>query len=53
MWSEPDRAQALGRERAALETVVITLDELRGGLSDVGDLLEMAFEEEDEETVDG
>ncbi|MEJ1354301.1 MAG: peptide chain release factor 2 [Candidatus Sedimenticola sp. (ex Thyasira tokunagai)] len=52
VWSEPDRAQALGRERAALETVVITLDELRDGLSDVGDLLEMAFEEEDEETVD-
>ncbi len=52
MWSEPDRAQALGRERAALETVVFTLVELRDGLTDARDLLEMALEEEDEETVD-
>ncbi len=52
MWSEPERAQALGRERSALEAVVITLDELRDGLIDVRDLVEMAFEEEDEETVD-
>ncbi len=52
VWNDPGRAQALGKERAALELVVLTLDELFGGLNDAGDLLEMAVEEDDEETVD-
>jgi len=52
LWSDPSRAQALGRERAALEAVVIGLDELGSGLSDASGLLAMAAEEEDAETVD-
>jgi len=28
VWSDPERAQSLGKERAALETVVVTVDEL-------------------------
>lgn len=52
IWNNPDQAQALGKERASLEAVVTTLDELSEGLADAGDLLEMAVEEGDEETVD-
>lgn len=52
VWNEPDRAQALGKERSALEGVVVNIDELSAGLEDAGDLLEMAVEEGDEETVD-
>ena len=52
VWNEPDRAQALGRERSSLEDVVLGLDQLTSGLADSADLLEMAVEEGDEETVD-
>ncbi|MGB0865802.1 MAG: peptide chain release factor 2 [Granulosicoccaceae bacterium] len=52
VWNDPERAQALGKERAALEAVVLTLDKLAEGLTDATDLLEMAAEEQDEETVE-
>ena len=52
VWNEPDRAQALGRERSSLEDVVLGLDQLTSGLADGADLLEMAVEEGDEDTVD-
>jgi peptide chain release factor 2 len=52
IWNDPERAQALGRERSALEMVVITIDELTTGLADADDLLAMAAEEEDEATLD-
>ncbi|MCW8974011.1 MAG: peptide chain release factor 2 [Gammaproteobacteria bacterium] len=51
IWNKPEYAQELGRERVALEKVVETIDSLNGILGDAGDLLEMAAEEEDEETV--
>jgi peptide chain release factor 2 len=51
VWSDPERAQALGRERVSLETVVDTIQELDGGLAEADDLLAMAAEEEDAETV--
>ena len=47
IWNDPDRAQSLGRERARLETVVLTLDELADGLGDASELLELAAEESD------
>ncbi|MHA7880817.1 MAG: peptide chain release factor 2 [Saccharospirillum sp.] len=52
VWNKPDRAQALGQERSALETVVKTLERLTDGVSDAADLLDMAFEEKDEATLD-
>jgi peptide chain release factor 2 len=52
VWNEPERAQALGRERAMLEGVVATIDELTGSLTDASELLEMAVDEGDAETVD-
>lgn len=51
VWNEPERAQALGRERALLEGVVLTIEQLDKGLADASDLLEMAVEEGDAETV--
>ena len=52
MWDEPARAQALGQERAALERVVITVDQLTAGLDDAGQLLALAVEEDDQATAD-
>jgi len=51
VWDNPDKAQELGRERSALEAVVSTIDTLDRGLDDVAELLELALEESDEETV--
>ncbi|MDP2573915.1 peptide chain release factor 2 [Vibrio sp. vnigr-6D03] len=52
VWNEPERAQALGKERASLEAVVETIDLLDQGVEDVDGLLELAIEEEDQETFD-
>ena len=52
VWNNPEYAQNLGRERAALAQIVETLDELAGGLADCGDLLDMAVEEDDQGAVD-
>lgn len=51
VWDNPERAQELGRERASLELVVKTIDNMEGGLADAKELLEMAAEESDEESV--
>lgn len=51
VWNDQERAQTLGRERSALEEVVVTLDELINGLADAAELLEMAVEEGDEAAV--
>ena len=51
VWSEPERAQALGRERASLARIVEVFDRLDSGLEDAGTLLAMAEEESDAETV--
>jgi peptide chain release factor 2 len=51
IWNDQERAQALGRERASLEAVVLTLESLGTGLDDASDLLEMAVEEADEQAV--
>jgi peptide chain release factor 2 len=51
VWDDPDNAQALGRERASLEVVVETIESLDAGLSDAKELLDIAVEEQDAETV--
>lgn len=51
VWDDPDRAQELGKQRAALEAVVSTIDKMTVGLGDVSELLEMAVEEDDADTV--
>jgi len=52
VWNEPERAQTLGRERAALEAVVNGLDEIESGVIEAEDLLGWRLEEGDADTVD-
>ena len=51
MWNDADKAQALGRERAALEDVVGVIDRLETGLTDAAELFELAAGEDDAETL--
>ena len=52
VWNDPEKAQELGRERARLDNIVTTLDALGAGLDDAGEMLELAIEEKDAETVE-
>jgi len=52
VWDDPERAQALGKERTQLETVVNNLSNIRQGLQDAEELLELAVEEDDEDSVE-
>jgi peptide chain release factor 2 len=51
VWDDPERAQALGRERSTLEKTVGGLSELTAGLADAGELLALALEENDSGTI--
>ena len=52
IWSDQEKAQALGRERSRLEAIVTTLEGLKSGLADAAEMLELAIEEQDEEIVE-
>jgi len=52
VWNNPDRAQKLGQERSSLERIVTTLAGHRDTLADAKDLLELAVEEQDQDTFD-
>lgn len=52
VWNQPDKAQALGKERTALELVVNTLNRLKQGIQDAEELLEIAREDGDESLLD-
>ncbi|MEJ2646004.1 MAG: peptide chain release factor 2 [Gammaproteobacteria bacterium] len=52
VWNDPERAQELGRERARLEEVVGTLEKMEQALADAGDLIEIARDEDDQDTAD-
>jgi len=51
VWNKPEQAQELGRERSSLELVVKTIEDLDSGVADARELLSMAVEEDDEDTV--
>ncbi len=51
VWNNPERAQELGRERARLAEAVLTLDKLHSSLADADELLDLAAEENDENTL--
>jgi len=51
VWNEPERAQQLGKERVALESIVGLLSNLTSGLDDCAELVQMAAEEDDEDTL--
>lgn len=52
IWDDPDYAQKLGQERANLEKIITTLSQHRDTLNDAQDLLELAAEEDDQDTFD-
>ncbi|WP_442323280.1 peptide chain release factor 2 [Cernens ardua] len=52
VWEDPDYAQKLGKERAQLDQIVSTIDELESGVGDNAELLELAVAEDDEDAVD-
>lgn len=51
IWNDPARAQEIGREKKSLEGVVLTLQSLDRQLQDAQELLEIAREENDDETL--
>ncbi|MWN05365.1 peptide chain release factor 2 [Gilliamella sp. Pas-s25] len=52
VWADPEKAQALGKERVALDEIINTINSLNQGLDDVEGLLELAIEADDQETFD-
>ena len=52
LWNNPEKAQALGRERVQLEQTVRVLSDLHSGLSEAEELLELASAENDIDTLD-
>ena len=53
VWSNPEKAQSLGKERVQLDQLCETFSKSNGILSDAKELLEMAESENDIDTVDG
>ena len=51
MWNDPDRAQELGRERSSLESVVKTIEDMDSGIADTKEILDIAVEENDADTL--
>ena len=52
IWDTPEKAQALGKERAQLEQVVSGLTKLDSTLNESLELLELSAEEDDQASVD-
>jgi len=51
VWNDAKLAQDLGRERKALEDIVLNLDSIGQGLTDAAELFGMARAEEDDDTL--
>lgn len=51
IWQNQERAQSLGQERATLERVVKPIEDLDQRLADLSELLAMALEEDDTDTL--
>ncbi|MDD5297407.1 MAG: peptide chain release factor 2 [Rhodocyclaceae bacterium] len=52
VWDDAPRAQELGKEKKALEEVVLTLEGIAQGLKDAAELFDMARAEDDDETLE-
>ncbi len=48
IWNDPDKAQSLSKERAALEQIVNVLATLHVSLNDLRELAELAAAESDQ-----
>ena len=51
MWNDPKKAQELGREKKALDDVVLMIERLTRELADSAELYEMSKEEADEDSL--
>ena len=51
VWGDPDRAQALGKERSSLDAVIGTLDGVCSSLNEARELFTLADEEQDSDTL--
>jgi peptide chain release factor 2 len=51
IWNNPQEAQALGKEKTQLETIVNTLTEVEQGARDSKEMLDLAQEEQDQDLV--
>jgi peptide chain release factor 2 len=51
LWNEPEKAQALGRERSQLELIVVDLKNLQQQIKDYQELIELAKLEDDEASI--
>jgi peptide chain release factor 2 len=51
IWDDAKRAQELGREKKALENIVLVLEEVQDGLNDGRELFDMGKEDGDEGTL--
>lgn len=52
VWSNQEKAQSLSKERAALEQVVVGLDDLLQGIDETREFLQLADEEDDAESFE-
>lgn len=52
IWNEPERAQQLGKERVDLELIVNTVEHLETGIADALELLQLAYDDNDEESFE-
>jgi len=51
IWSTPEKAQELGRERVSLAAVITPLQELARSVMEIGEMLELALTENDAELL--
>ncbi|HEX8978411.1 MAG TPA: peptide chain release factor 2 [Parasulfuritortus sp.] len=52
LWDDPKKAQEIGKERRALEEVVLTLEKIDGELASAAELFDLAREEGDDDTLE-
>ncbi len=51
VWNDQEKAQSLSKERATLEHIVSTIDALKSGIADADEFLQMANDEEDQDSL--
>ncbi len=51
IWNDPEHAQKLSKEKKRLDDVVLVLEQLQQDIADNQDILQLAQEEEDDETL--
>ncbi|MCK5727742.1 MAG: peptide chain release factor 2 [Methylococcales bacterium] len=52
IWNNPKQAQILGKDRGLLEAIIGTINDLDHGLDEAQELLAMAIEEQDNDTLE-